>query len=93
MRQYIDAMTRVPYSLKNCLVFGPYRPEKEIFYFNKNSKFRFQIDLDRHGPRPLLNDRYLEEPPPFSLYNVHYTFKTSFSGLCCIVYAVIPVET
>jgi hypothetical protein len=53
---------------KNRLVFGPYRPEKEICYFNKNSKFKFQTDIDRHGPRPLLNHRHLAEPPPFSLY-------------------------
>jgi hypothetical protein len=37
-------------------------------YFNKNGKFKFQIDLDRHGPRTLLNDSHLAEPPPFSLY-------------------------
>ncbi len=63
---------RAPYSLKNRLVYGPYRPEKDICYFNKNGKFIFQIDLDRHGPRPLLNDSHLAEPPPFSLYT---TFK------------------
>jgi len=66
---------RVPFSLKNCLVFGPYRPEKEICYFNKNGKFKFQIDLDRHGPRPLLNHRHFTEPPTFSLYT---TFKVTF---------------
>ncbi len=59
---------RLPYLLRNPLVFGPYRPEKEIFYLNKNGKFKFQIDLDRHGPRPILNDSHLAGLPPFSLY-------------------------
>ncbi len=60
---------------KHCLVFGPYRLEKEIFYFNKNGKLKFQIDLDRHGPRPLPTDRHLAGHPPFSLFT---TFKGKF---------------
>jgi hypothetical protein len=55
--------------------FFVYRPEKEIFYFNKKGKFKFQKDLDCHGLRPLLNDRHLAEPPPFLL---NTTFKWSF---------------
>ncbi len=67
-------MVRVPYLLKNRLVFGSYRPEKEICYINKNGKIQFQTDIDRHGPRPLLNHHHLAEPPPFSLYTTG-TFK------------------
>ncbi len=72
MRQYIDAVIKEMYLfgmrflfIKNPLVFGPYRPEKEKCYFNK---FKFKIDLDRHCPRPLLNERHLAELPPFSVY-------------------------
>ncbi len=76
VHQFIDAMIKemypvrcvFPYLLKNRLVFGPYRPEKEICYCNKNGKFKFQTDIDRHGPRSLLTHRHLAEPPPFSLY-------------------------
>ncbi len=69
---------RVPYSLKNRLVFGPYRPEKETCYIIINGKFKFQIDLDRQGPRQLLNDSHLAERPPFSLYT---TFKLMVSWI------------
>jgi hypothetical protein len=58
--------------LKNCLIFGPYRPETEICVLKENCKLKFKIDLDRHGPRPLLNDPYPAGPPSFSLYT---TFK------------------
>ncbi len=56
---------RLPYLLKNRCVFGPYRSEKKIFYFNKNVKFKFQIDLDRHGPKPLFKSSCWTPPPPF----------------------------
>jgi hypothetical protein len=75
-------------SLKYCLVFGPYRPEKEICYFNKNGKFKFPIDLDRHDPRPLLNHRHLAEPPPFSLYT---TFKLTIPGFLTTVFLYLVV--
>ncbi len=48
MPKYSDAMIKEMYLfgacsliVKNCLIFGPYRPGKDIFYFNKNGKFRF----------------------------------------------------
>jgi hypothetical protein len=63
---------RLPYLLKNCLVFGPYRPEKEICVLNQNCKFRFQINLDRHSQRPIWKICHLPDPPLFSLFS---TFK------------------
>jgi hypothetical protein len=53
---------RVPYSLKNCLVFYPYRPEKEICVLNENDMFKFQINLDRHGLRPIWKVCHLPDP-------------------------------
>jgi hypothetical protein len=54
--------------------FWPIQTEKEIFYFNKNGKFKFQTDLDRYGPRPLLNDSHLAGSPPFLLYTIFKYF-------------------
>ncbi len=67
-----NSSVRVSYLLKNCLVFGPYRPETEIYALNENYKFKFQINLDRHGPRPIRTICHLPDPPPFSLFS---TFK------------------
>ncbi len=63
---------RLPYLLKNHLVFVPYRPEKEICVLNENCKFRFQINLDRHSRRPTWKIFHLPDPPLFSLFS---TFK------------------
>jgi hypothetical protein len=77
----MDAIIKEMYSFGTCflfvkkfLVFGPYRPEKEILYFNKNDKTASSNfkQIDRHGPRPLLNVSHLAGSPPFSLYS---TFK------------------
>jgi hypothetical protein len=73
---------RVSYLLQNCLVFGPYRPETKKCVLNENFKFKFKIDLYRHGPRPLLNDRHPAEPPPFSLYT---TFKAEMAVMLLLV--------
>jgi hypothetical protein len=69
-RQYSDAMIKKDvrracslFVKKLPIVFGPYRPEKEILYFNINGKFKFQ--MDRHGPRPLLTIAILLNPLPF----------------------------
>jgi hypothetical protein len=47
--------------------------KREIFYFNKNGKFKFQTDIDRHGPRPLHNQRHLLNPLSF-----HCTLQCTF---------------
>jgi hypothetical protein len=43
--------------------FWPIQTGKGNIFFNRNGKFKFQIDLDRHGPRPLLDNRHLADPP------------------------------
>jgi hypothetical protein len=70
--QYIDAMIKEMYLLGACSLFvkkspsfGLYRPEKEILNFDKNGKFKFQIDLDRHGPRHYSTIAILLNPLPF----------------------------
>ncbi len=56
-------------------------------YFTENYKFNFQIDLDCRGPRALINDRHLSEPPPFSLYT---TFDVSFYCMVNCGFALLP---
>ncbi len=63
---------RVPYSLKNCLVFGPYRPKTEICVLNENCQFKFKIDLDGHGPDHYSTIAILLNP---SFFIVHYLYR------------------
>ncbi len=72
---------RLPYLLKNRLVLGPYRPEKESCVLNENCKLRYQINLDRHSRRPSSTICHLPDPPLFSLFS---TFKALVSrkGYC-----------
>ncbi len=63
---------RVPYLLKSCVIFYPYRPETEIRMYcvlNENCKFKFQINLDRHGPRPIRKIFHPPDPPQFSSFS------------------------
>jgi hypothetical protein len=83
VHQFIDAMIKGMYLFGACSLFiktlpsfWPIQIGKGNIIFYQNGKFKFQIDLDRHGPRPLLSDSHLAEPPPFSLY-------TTFKGAKC----------
>jgi hypothetical protein len=63
--------------------------KKEKSYFTENYKFKFQKDLNCHGPRPLINDRPLDNPPPFSLYT---TFDVLYCYYCMVNcgFALLP---
>jgi hypothetical protein len=46
---------------------------KAIKVTGKEARNMFQMkkNVDHHGPRSILNNRHVAEPPCFSLYNVH----------------------
>jgi hypothetical protein len=67
-------------------MFILYRAETEMQYLQKNHMFKTEKndDIDRHGPRTLLNSRHLAEPFCFSSRS---TVETRVADLHCF-YAV-----
>ncbi len=50
---------------KNSLLFSQYWEETEMQFSQNNSMFKRKKNVDRHGPRPLVNNHHLAEHPFF----------------------------
>jgi hypothetical protein len=53
---------RVPNLKRIAYFLGYYWLEKEIFFFNENGVFEFQINLDRQSQRPIMKICHIPDP-------------------------------
>jgi hypothetical protein len=58
-------------------------------FLNENGMFKFQINLDRHGPRPIMKICYIPDPP--SVLIVYYCTFEKESFLANVIARLPPL--